>query len=115
MRWEYCTKMTFQKSGYSEWHSWATYRYRDYFDRLYTNYLMETKSTDPEKMDPTKHILTIDLAIYDEVQWQKMMQDVELVTSHAVLNAIEDKELRESMQDKMPRPMSCGERLSHAI
>ena len=43
------------------------------------------------------------------------MQDVELVTSHAVLNNIEDKELRESMQEKMPRPMSCGERLSHAI
>jgi len=28
---------------------------------------MDTKTTDPEKMDPTKHILSIDLAIYDEV------------------------------------------------
>ena len=69
MRWEYCTKMTFQRSGYSEWHSWATYSYRDYFDKLYTNYLMDTKVKDPERMDPTQHILTIDLAIYDEVQW----------------------------------------------
>lgn len=44
-----------------------------------------------------------------------MMQDVELVTAHGVLNNVDDAELRESMRDKMPRPMSCGERLSHAI
>jgi len=44
-----------------------------------------------------------------------MMADVELVTSYGVLNALEDKELRESMKEKMPRPMTCGERLSHAI
>jgi len=26
MRWEYCTKMTFSKKGFAEWHSMATYK-----------------------------------------------------------------------------------------
>ena len=41
MRWEYCTKMTFSKTGYAEWHSKATYRSKDYYQKLFMNYLME--------------------------------------------------------------------------
>jgi hypothetical protein len=41
MRWEYCTKMTFSKEGYAEWHSKATYRNKDYYQKLFLNYLME--------------------------------------------------------------------------
>jgi len=31
MRWEYCTRMTFSKNALVEWHSWATYRFKDYY------------------------------------------------------------------------------------
>ena len=30
---------------------------------------MENQETRPEAMDPKKRLVTIDLAIYDEVQW----------------------------------------------
>ena len=98
MRWEYCTKMTFQKSGYAEWHSWATYINKDHFAALFNNYVkshhFEESGT---KVNPNKHLIQIDLAVYDEIQWQKMMFDVE--------------------QQKLglENTMSCSERLSHAI
>ena len=71
MRWEYCTKMTFQKSGYAEWHSWATYINKDHFTSLFTNYLKsmglhKLSATDPAA-DANKHLIQIDLAVYDEV------------------------------------------------
>ena len=70
MRWEYCTKMTFQKSGFAEWHSWATYINQDHFKALFNNYLKSNTilSTDP-KADPNKHLIQLDLAVYDEAQW----------------------------------------------
>ena len=76
MRWEYCTKMTFSKTGYAEWHSKATYRSKDYYQKLFMNYLMENHQLDSDAMDQDKHLLQIDLAIYDEIQWQKMMHEV---------------------------------------
>ena len=41
MRWEYCTKMTFSKQGYAEWHAMAAYENPLQFDKLFLNYLME--------------------------------------------------------------------------
>ena len=43
MRWEYCTKMTFSKDGFAEWHSWATYRRKDLFNLMFQNYVNEHK------------------------------------------------------------------------
>ena len=40
------------------------------------NYLMENRESDPEKIDMNKHLLQIDLAVYDEVQWQKIMNEI---------------------------------------
>jgi hypothetical protein len=51
MRWEYCTKMTFSKDGYAEWHSKATYRNKDYFQKLFMNYLIENKHLELDAMD----------------------------------------------------------------
>ena len=78
MRWEFCTKMIFKKDGFAEWHSWAAYRHQDYFQKLYTNFLMESRrEPDDPMLDMNKHLIQIDLAIYDELQWQKIMLDVE--------------------------------------
>lgn len=116
MRWEFCTKMIFKRSGYAEWHSWATYRHQDYFKKLYMNYLLEGKR---EVEDPAenmnKHLIQLDLAIYDELQWQKIMQDVEKmkVLQEAGKNP-DNKELQERAQLIGPT-YTCQERLSHAI
>lgn len=78
MRWEFCTKMIFKKDGFAEWHSWATYRHQDYFKKLYMNFLMEgRRDKDDPMLDMNRHLIQIDLAIYDELQWQKIMLDVE--------------------------------------
>ena len=67
MRWEYCTKMTFSSKGYAEWHSWAAYASPLHFSELFDNYVASHNYTDQEKLDPNRHLLQIDLAIYDEV------------------------------------------------
>jgi len=41
MRWEYCTKMTFSKRGYAEWHAMSAYENSMQFDKLFMNYLIE--------------------------------------------------------------------------
>ena len=66
----HCTKMIFKKNGFAEWHSWTTYRHYNYFQKLYTNYLMEGKRDNTDHhLDMNKHLIQIDLAIYDELQW----------------------------------------------
>jgi hypothetical protein len=35
MRWEFCTKMSFSKKGYAEWHSMATYMYPQLFEKVF--------------------------------------------------------------------------------
>jgi len=37
-------------------------------------------------LDPMKHLLKIDLAIYDEIQWQKMMHEVSMMKEIDHLN-----------------------------
>jgi len=40
--------------------------------------MMEGKRDNADhKLDKDKHLITLDLAIYDELQWQKIMLDVE--------------------------------------
>lgn len=116
MRWEFCTKMIFKKDGFAEWHSWATYRHQDYFKKLYTNFLMEgRRDIDDPMLDMNKHLIQIDLAIYDELQWQKIMLDVEKAK---LIRASELSPNDQALKDKVERmtpPMSCHERLSHAI
>lgn len=51
MRWEYCTKMTFSKNGYAEWHAMASYANKWTFDKLFMNYLIENRHTEPEWLD----------------------------------------------------------------
>ena len=79
MRWEYCTKMTFSRAGYAEWHSMATYKNPMQFSKLFANYLLEHQTDKPEAIDPNKHLLQIDLAIYDQAQWDKIMYQIEEV------------------------------------
>ncbi len=43
------------------------------------NYLVENKHLELDNMDQNKHLLQIDLAIYDEVQWRKMMHETSLI------------------------------------
>jgi len=58
MRWEFCTKMIFNKRGFAEWHSWATYRHTDYFKKLYTNYMHEGKRDNTDHhLDMNKHLI----------------------------------------------------------
>ena len=45
-----------------------------------------------EILDPLKHLLKIDLAIYDEIQWQKMMHEVSMVKEISHLNGTQVKE-----------------------
>ena len=111
MRWEYCTKMTFSKSGYAEWHSMASYTSQSKFKKLFINYLMEHKHTDKDAMDANKHLIQIDLAIYDEAQWQKMLHEIEVVKTLKQM----DREEQEATKWGSFSPMSCEERLSHAI
>lgn len=60
--------MIFRRNGFAEWHSWATYRHQDYFQKLYTNFLMEEKKNqDDPALDMSLHLLQIELAIYDEL------------------------------------------------
>lgn len=89
MRWEYCTKMTFSKHGFAEWHSWSTYRRKDHYSSIFQNYVMEhydKDMLDGSILDPMKHLLKIDLAIYDEIQWQKMMHEVSMMKEIDHLN-----------------------------
>jgi hypothetical protein len=65
MRWEYCTKMTFSANGFAEWHSWSTYKSKNYFEKLFQNYLLENKIYKEDYLDINKHLIQIDLAIYD--------------------------------------------------
>jgi hypothetical protein len=68
MRWEYCTKMTFNRNGNAEWHSWATYRNKELYKKLFLNYVVENSQTKTaQELDPNQHFLEIDLAIYDEI------------------------------------------------
>ena len=62
---------------------------------------MTNHHLDPEMMDINKHLLQIDLAVYDELQWNKIMHEIELV--------------QKFKDDINFEPMSCQERLSHAI
>jgi hypothetical protein len=78
MRWEFCTKMSFSKLGNAEWHSMASYLYPNMFEKYFQNYLLESQTTDAEQININRHLLTLDLAIYDEVQWQKIMHDNEV-------------------------------------
>jgi hypothetical protein len=115
MRWEYCTKMTFSKSGFAEWHSWSTYRKKETFNLMFQNYVNEHKdrehSLQDEILDPNKHMLSIDLAIYDELQWQKMMHEVSMMKEIKHLNGTEQT----VYQGRFGEPMTCRERLAHAI
>lgn len=49
---------------------------------------------DSSLLDPLKHLLKIDLAIYDEIQWQKMMHEVSMVKEIKHLNGTEVKEFQ---------------------
>ena len=113
MRWEFCTKMTFAQSGYAEWHSWAAYRDKEYFLKLFQNYVEAGPADDYEDYkpdsDPYKHLIQIDLAIYDEVGWTKMMKEVELTKK------IHELKKKGEEYEHLPDPMMCEERLSHAI
>lgn len=80
MRWEYCTKMIFGADALAEWNSIATYYHPDMFRALFNTYKKDQDDESPDSknyLDPKKHLITVDLAIYDEVQWQKIMHDVE--------------------------------------
>ena len=79
MRWEFCTKMTFSQKGFAEWHSMATYKDPWEFQQLFGNYLAHHKTNNAEEKDPNKHLLQIDLAIYDENEWEKIMYEIESV------------------------------------
>ena len=57
--------MTFSASGFAEWHSWSTYKNKKYFEKLFHNYLIENKIYKEEYLDINKHLIQIDLAIYD--------------------------------------------------
>ena len=70
--------MTFSKNALAEWHSWATYRQKDYYQKLYANFLIDKREEKPDRFDIDKHLLQIDLAIYDEIQWSKIMHEVEM-------------------------------------
>ena len=73
------------------------------------------KNADDASLDMSKRLVQIDLAIYDETQWQKIMEDVE--KSKQVMEAVkqpENKELNAKV-DKMEPLMTCEERLAHAI
>lgn len=107
--------MTFGPKNDAEWHSWAIYRHPDMFQKLWTNHLMENRETNPMSMDPSKKLITIDLAIYDEVQWQKIMHDNEkLKLMRSALVNLHDAELQRKA-NAMNDPMSCEERLNAAI
>jgi hypothetical protein len=67
MRWEYCTKMSFSRKGYGEWHTMATYEYPELYKAFFLNYLVDTKESDPDKINPNTHLLQLDLAVYDEI------------------------------------------------
>jgi hypothetical protein len=45
----------------------ATYTIPEEFTRVFENYLEENKHLEMEYIDPNKHLLQIDLAVYDEV------------------------------------------------
>lgn len=87
----------------------ATYMYPQLFEKVFQNYLMEEEVTDTAAMDPNQHLITIDLAVYDEVQWQKVMHDQDMKTS--MQKAIDSGVGHHDSY----KPMSCHERLSHAI
>ena len=91
--------MTFGPKNTAEWHSWAIYRHPEYFQKLFTNYLMSEGETRPERMDYKKHLVQVDLAIYDEVQWQKIMHDNERIKlkRQALVN-LGDAELQKKVQ-----------------
>lgn len=57
--------MTFSASGFAEWHSWSTYKNKKYFEKLFQNYLLENKIYKEDYLDINKHLIQIDLAIYD--------------------------------------------------
>ena len=47
----------------------ASYVYPSMFESYFLNYLKESETTNPDMLDINKHLITIDLAVYDEVQW----------------------------------------------
>lgn len=105
MRWEYCTKVTFKKNGFAEWHSWATYLNERHFSKLFNNYLKyRPKPAGSEKqwdqIDPNVHLTQIDLAIYDQTGFRKVMLDA-FSSGHSFLKSL--------------KQMTCEERLSHAL
>jgi len=112
MRWEYCTKMTFNRNGFAEWHSMATYRSQDMFDKLFKQYVIEKWDYYQEEIDPSQHLLQLDLAIYDETQWQKIMADVATWRSHKIWNVVLGEKDKKASEYGL---MTCEERLSHAI
>ena len=72
--------MTFSQHGYAEWHSMATYKDFFQFETLFDNYLKDHKNQkNPDETDPNKHLLQIDLAIYDENEWEKIMFQIDSV------------------------------------
>jgi len=58
---------------------------------------MANSIEDEEAIDPKKHLIQLDLAVYDQNQWNKIVVDI--------------------MKAKLGNSdvMSCEERLSHAI
>ena len=60
----------------------ATYKDVFQFETLFENYLKDHKTKDSqraEETDPNKHLLQIDLAIYDENEWEKIMFQIDSV------------------------------------
>jgi hypothetical protein len=49
--------MTFSSKGYAEWHSYATYKNKEQFSKLFMTYVMEHKHSELDHLDPNKHLI----------------------------------------------------------
>lgn len=73
------------------------------------------RNAELDQLDPNKHLLQLDLAIYDQSQWDKIMYQIEEVKQAQALEKIKKEAGVENDLKQTWSAMSCHERLSHAI
>mmetsp|Transcript_13184 Transcript_13184/g.20537 ORF Transcript_13184/g.20537 Transcript_13184/m.20537 type:complete len:91 (+) Transcript_13184:221-493(+) len=89
------------------------------FRRLFKNFLTDVPHEEVEEPKMMKHLVSFDLAVYDQLQWDKIMNDISLMKMEGIMKSFRKLRGDDDEEDESPfnsyMPMSCFERLSHAI